>query len=436
MLTRRLFASLAAVSALCLGTAAAAGAQGAYEVWVVDQADAANGGDRLYVYSPSNWSTPSEVVQLGARAGGVGDGAGNRAHLLLFNTAQSHGILANVATGHVYVIRASDRAIVASIDVGVQAHGAMASPDDRWILAANQNGKRLARIQANFGTEQFVYQPEADLDLAALEDEGHPDNAPICPVMYVGSRGKAYVTLRGGGMYVVDTLSTPMRVTRSYSSDQVAAAGCGGIALGGRVYVNSGSATAGMLYVFDAATDELVQSIDTTPYGTDAHGMAVVGGRYLWMANRGEGDNILVFDTRTQQILGTIDDVGAAPDLMAVSPAGDLVFVTLRGPKALTGGPSAVGSTPGMAVMAVDSGGASGHRLAFVPIGSQAADSPADPHAIDVRGARVAPVQVPAALPRTGEAGGFSPGLSLIAGLLAASLGLWLRRKGAGRRMV
>jgi hypothetical protein len=32
------------------------------------------------------------------------------------------------------VIRAADRAIVASIDLGDRAHAAMASPDDRWIL--------------------------------------------------------------------------------------------------------------------------------------------------------------------------------------------------------------------------------------------------------------------------------------------------------------
>ena len=369
-----------------LATLSPTGAQPVgYEVWAVDQADAANGGDRLYIYSPPGWNQAPEVIELGARAEGVGDGAGVRPHLLLFNNAHTHGLLANVASGHVYVIRGSDRSVVASIDVGEQAHGAMASPDDRWILVANQNGKKLARIGADFGREQFFWDPAGDLDLGALEDEAHPDNAPICPVMYVGGAGKAYVTLRGGGMYVVDTQSTQMRVIRSYGNDTIAPAGCGGITLGNRVYVNSGTAADGHLYVFNATTDDLLSSMSTTHLGTDAHGLVIVGNRYLWMANRGDGDNIVVLDTVSGQVVNILDDIGAAPDLLDLSPAGDLVFATLRGPRALTGGAAAIGETPGVAVMAVEQGGAGGRRIAFIPIGNQAPNSDADPHAIAVR---------------------------------------------------
>ena len=380
---RRILA-LTFVLALALTPATTVWAQ-EYEVWTVDQSNAEDGGDQLYIYTAGSWSEPSDVVPLWARAAGVGDGAGTRPHFLLFNTAHTHGLLANVASGHVYVIRASDRAIVASIDVGDQAHAAMASPDDRWILVANQNGKRLARIEADFANEQFAYDPSADLDIGALQDDGNPDNAPICPVMYVGSTGKAYVTLRGGGMYVVDTAATPMRVTRSYSKDEIAPAGCGGVTGGNRVYINSGSARDGHLYVFDAATDDLITSTPTTQYGTDAHGMLLVADRYLWMGNRGLGDNVVILNAETLELAGMIEDVGPGPDLMDISPGGDLVFVTLRGPKALTGGPSAIGLTPGVAVLAVDQGGASGYRVEFIPIGSQEAGSAADPHAVAVR---------------------------------------------------
>jgi DNA-binding beta-propeller fold protein YncE len=376
----------AAVVFLALGVGASAQVPG-YEVWVVDQANVANGGDILYVYAPGAWGEARELVHLSERAAGVGDGPGMRPHLLTFNSTQSHALLANVASGHVYVIRSADRTLVASIDVGEQAHGAIASPDDRWILAANQNGKRLARIRADFVNEQFTYEPDADLDLKALEDEGHPDNAPICPVMYVGTGGKAYVTVRGGGLYVVDTLASPMAVTRAYDKDQIGPSGCGGLigAAGDLVYINSGSATGGSLYALNAATDEIVRSLATTPFGTDAHGMALVGGRYLWIANRGDGDNIAVVDVRTFEVVGTIADVGAAPDLMELSPGGDLVFVTLRGPRALTGGPTAIGTTPGVAILFVENGGISGRRVAFIPIGSQDEGSHADPHALAIR---------------------------------------------------
>ena len=379
-------ALLAVAILFARGQGAHAQASG-YALWVVDQSNAADGGDRLYVYSSASWTEPAAVVPLGESAAAVGDGAGTRPHLLLFNNSGSHGILANVATGHVYVIRASDYAVVASIDVGEQAHGAMASPDDRWILAANQNGKRLARISADFATEQFVYDPSADLDLAALENPDQPDNAPICPVMYVGTN-KAYVTLRGGGMYIVDTMATPMQVVRSYTKDEVAPAGCGGLVVGDRVYVNSGTIRDSHLYVFDAASDELLQSALMTPYGTDAHGMALVGGRYLWMANRALGDNIVVIDTLAERLddapLNVIDGFGAAPDLLDVSPGGDYVFVTLRGPKALTGGAGAIGETPGVAVLEVLDGGANGRLAAFLPIGDQSPESNADPHALAV----------------------------------------------------
>lgn len=360
-----------------------------YEVWVIDQANVPDGGDRLYIYTPGNWSEPKEEHYLWELAQGVGDGAGTRPHLLTWNSTHSHGILANVATGHVYIIRAADRKIVASIDVGEQAHGALASPDDKQILVSNQNGKKLARIHADFATETFRHDPAEDLDLGALENPNQPDNAPICPMMYVNGGSKAYVTLRGGGLYVVDTLASPMAITKEYPRDVIAPAGCGGVEHGGVVYVNSGSPADAFIYLFNAATDELVKSIPTGQWGSDGHGMAILGGRYLWMGHRGNGDNIVILDTVTQEIVGQIDDVGQAPDILDVSPDGSLVFATLRGPGALTGGPSAIGVTPGVAVLLVDKGGAAGSRVAFVPIGPQTAGTKADPHGLAVR--RVAP---------------------------------------------
>src|SRR5712692_11697870 len=113
-----------ALALAALPTAAPLAAQSApgYEVWVVDQADAANGGALLYIFrgdqlaGPTPTSATPEVVDLTAAAQGVGDGPGVRPHLLLFNDAHSHGILANVASGHVQFIRAADRRVVGSVD--------------------------------------------------------------------------------------------------------------------------------------------------------------------------------------------------------------------------------------------------------------------------------------------------------------------------------
>ena len=151
------------------------------------------------------------------------------------------------------------------------------------------------------------------------------------------------------------------------------------------MYVNSGTANDSHVYIFDAATDELLKTIPTAQWGTDGHGMVVLGGRYLWMGHRGNGDNVIILDTTTQEVVGMIEDIGAAPDLLDVSPDGDLVFATLRGPGALTGGPAAIGVTPGLSVMLVDKNGAAGKRVAFIPIGAQTPETKADPHGMAVR---------------------------------------------------
>jgi DNA-binding beta-propeller fold protein YncE len=396
-------------------TAAPPGQAGpGYEVWVVDQADSAEGGARLYIWRGVQLAgaTPTggpEVLDLAAAATGVGDGPGVRPHLLLFNNTHSHGILANVGSGHVQFIRGSDRRVVASIDVGEQAHGAVPAPDDSHVLAANQNGKRLARIRSDFGREQFTYEPQADLDLGALEDAEHPDNAPICPLIYTGAN-KAYVTVRGGGLYVVDTAATPMRVTRQYGKSDIAPAGCGGVALGDKVYINSGTATTSDLYVLDARTDDIVKHVALSGVGGDAHGMVLTGnGGYLWMSLRANG-NVVVLDTANDEIetIFTIGSgqgrrpsvPGAAPDLMDVAPGpgraldcqpsstpmclapgGDRVFVSMRGPRALTGGMGAAGDRTGLEILRVEDDGRFGARQAFIPIGEDLSDV----HAMAVR---------------------------------------------------
>ena len=197
-----------------------------YEVWAIDQADLGRGGTRLYIYDgqrlEAGQSGQPQVIDLAAASAGVGDGLGIRPHMVAFDRTFSYAVVANVVSGHVYVIRAKDRTVIASIDVGEQAHHAEIAPDGGSILVANQNGKRLARIRADFAAERFTYSRTEDLNLAALEDAGHPDNAPICPVL---NGGKAYVTVRGGGLYIVDYRATPMRVIKDYPRTTVAPAG-------------------------------------------------------------------------------------------------------------------------------------------------------------------------------------------------------------------
>jgi hypothetical protein len=89
-----------------------------------------------------------------------------------------------------------------------QAHAAVPAPDGSYILVANQNGKPLERIDADFSADQFTLNGSSTLNLATcITPNGapcesvalRPDNAPICPVVD-GSGRRAFVTLRGGGL--------------------------------------------------------------------------------------------------------------------------------------------------------------------------------------------------------------------------------------------
>lgn len=377
---------IAALLSWPVSTVPVLGQGASYEVWIIDQADGARGGARLYIFDGARLAggqpgTP-EVINLDAAAAGVGDGSGVRPHMLAFDRSHRYAVIANVASGHVYVMRAADRKIIASIDVGEQAHHAEVSPDNRFIIVANQNGKRVARIASDFAAERFTYNRADDLDLAALQDAIHPDNAPVCPVV-VGDR--AYITLRGGGLYVIGYATTPMRVLRSFGLDAIAPAGCGGAVWGDKVYINSGTAQTSNLYVFDAATADLRKTLRLSWSGADSHGMILVaGGRYLWVGNRADG-NIVVISTVVDAAAGLIAGVGAAPDIMGASSDGRTVFVAMRGPNNLTGGPPAKGDRPGLLVLQVVDDGRGARRVVFVPIGDQTAASPADTHVVAVR---------------------------------------------------
>ena len=127
-----------------------------------------------------------------------------------------------------------------------QAHAAQPTPDDSYILVANQNGKRLDRISTDYATNTF--ELDSSLDLAngltpngiPREFPGRPDNAPIIIVPDATS-SLAFVTLRGGGLFVVDPTTTPMQILAEYDNTTVHANGFGGIEANGRMYINSGA---------------------------------------------------------------------------------------------------------------------------------------------------------------------------------------------------
>jgi DNA-binding beta-propeller fold protein YncE len=375
--------ALLAVVTLGLVGAAGAGDEAGFEVWAVDQSNT-----------------------TGTTSGGA-----------IHNSGGSHAVLAFVASGHVLFLDAAGRTPVACIDVGVQAHAAVPSPDESYVIVANQNGKLLQRIRTDYGTNTFALEPGATLDLAngttpsgALRQDPvlRPDNAPICPLVDSTSR-LTFVTLRGGGLFVVDSRATPMRIVAEYDRAAIHGNGCGGAETGGKMYLDSGGGTAANLSEFDVyaftiddfgltpappntPAPKLVVSQDDRP-DTDAHGVTLTKhGRYLWVADRA-GNRIVVIETATDEVVNEFSLAGRlssdpSPDLLELAPPGNRVFASLRGSLPLSGDPHAsTGSTPGVGVIRVEQDGRSGELQAIARISNLDAGGieRADPHGLRVR---------------------------------------------------
>ncbi len=409
-----------------------------YEVWVVDQSDSRgkDHGGTLYIFAGTTLTgetvsaAAAQRVDLGAETSALcrqRTGANPvRPHMVLFNRDHTHASLAFVASGHVVLFDAAARTPVECIRTsksatGQQAHAAFPSPDGSYVIVANQNGKRLERIDANFAANTFTHNLQATLDLATCTTPSgvpcqapdvRPDNAPICPVVSEAS-DLAFVTLRGGGLLVVDPRATPMRIVAEYDSKTVKGNGCGGVELNGQMYVNSGGRPGPMqhlpMYGFDVyrfPLDAFRGKTGALPVNApapkvvfaadgerDSHGIALTGhGAYAWVMDRHK-DVVEVLATRDDAHAGTITLNGpltnnAAPDLTDTAPAGNLVFVALRGPTPLSGDPhNATGATPGLGIIEVTEGGRSGRLRAIVRLTNVGEDGVerADPHGLRVR---------------------------------------------------
>jgi hypothetical protein len=403
-----------------------------FEVWLIDQSDTrgANFGGTLYIYDSDDLDrdnpahvTARERIDLGGEVATMCNtltGANPvRPHMLLFNREQSHAILSFVASGHVAVLDAKTRRPLGCVRTsqsatGRQAHAAFPAPNGTFIVIANQNGKRLERIDVDFRTNTFTLNPAAMLDLttcatpsgrACQAPDIRPDNAPICPIVEATSR-YAFVTLRGGGLVVVDARKTPMEVVADYDKTVVKGNGCGGAQVNAHMYVNSGGRPGNLAHLdmfgFDVyrfpvfgyteAVKPMPQLLFSAPGEHDSHGMVNLRNQHVWVMDR-HANLAEVISTATGQRVNTVPLAGPlssdpAPDLVDASPAGGFLFVALRGPTPLSGDPHiATGNTPGLGVIATNRNGSSGELVAVLRISNvdAAGVERADAHAVRVR---------------------------------------------------
>ena len=406
-----------------------------FEVWLVDQSNSPGKtfGGRISIFngddisgSSASGAVASAAIDLGTDTAALcltQTGANPvRPHMIFFNSTQSHAVLAFVASGHVVFFNAKLRTPVACLRASIgaggarQAHAAFPTPDDSAVLVANQNGKLLERIHTNYVAESFAFDPAATLDLAscvtpngfACQDPAlRPDNAPICAFVPSANDDAAFVSLRGGGLFVVDHKATPIAIVGEYTKSQIAGNGCGFLEAKGSVYLNAGGGTASNLYEFGVFRLPMTGYSAANPPNMparevlfedssdhrDAHGSAATKHqRYVWMFDRA-GNVAEVFDAESGDWVNTVAlnseySADPTPDLAVVSPSGNRIFVALRGPIPLSGDPHAsTGSTPGLGVIQVTAGGSDGFMKAITRISNVdgAGVERADAHGIALR---------------------------------------------------
>ncbi len=384
----------------------------AYEVWLTDQSDTGkeNGGF-LYIYDGAQLAAnptsakPTQTIDFSGEIGKFCEVATKKAlrrpHMLFFNASQDHALI-SFLSGQVLVMDAATKKPEACLSMGKNVHAAWPTPNQKLAIAANIAEKKFIRIWTDYAAHKYTFDPDKDvLNLATLQGGERPDTAPICPTTESSSQ-YAFVTLRGGGLLVVDVTTTPLKVVATMDNTQIHPAGCGGIQSGGTMYINSGGGwpIAPLSYdIYALDISNLPTSISAKLVSqrddkfADSHGMASVG-RYVWSVDRA-GNNIEIIDTLSNLSVSSVDLVTSAnadpaPDLLDVAPDGQYVFVGLRGPNPLTGNDknvnNAKGTIPGVGVIQVDAGGKIGHYKGQATITNRKdGKETADPHGIAVR---------------------------------------------------
>ena len=326
-----------------------------YEIWAGDQ-----GLDTLYIYEGKAGSSEFEYLE----AVDVSTNGG-RPHMVHYSSDYEYAAIAN-AQGPV-IVRTEDKEIVGEVETGAGSHFAGFTPDDDALIVDVIGENKIVKVDVDLAEETF----EATDEIVPSEeiDEIHGDQRPVCHSYDHSGRsihtlGPAYAN---GGVVVVD--HDEFEIDVAWPGEEVQA-NCGTIPhpTEHKFYLTAGAPSdpaadedgAGYFYVLDTEEDEVIKTESTQ--GVDAHGFWYTpDGEELWTLNRESNDGVVI-DPETDEVSAEIERYGEAtgdepetsdaPDIMWSSPDGKWMFVTLRGPAPVTGGPHAsTGVTPGFSVL-------------------------------------------------------------------------------------
>lgn len=346
-----LLVSLAIVPGHALAAMEAPDDPSSYEVWALDQ-----GTNMIYIYDEHHELVDTiDVGQYGVQT----------PHMVAFNSTHEYAAIASTGSGDVTIIRTEDRRVVDIIETGPRTHMASFTPDDSAIIVDvigspdEYRDGEIVEITADLDAERFSsglgrslviaddprFQEQAD----QMEDSG-----PICHE-YGPDGTHAFITLGpgigDGGLVVLNT--------ETFELDHVVGpeelpVNCGTVPTAdrGHMLFTGGSDDQGHWYVMNTETFAVSDQKDSR--GIDAHGAWLsADGNEFWLVNRVSDDGIII-DAHTFEVTKEFDELGGTPDIMAMSPFGDYVFVSLRGPNPRSAAHVAYGDTPGFSVLDTD----------------------------------------------------------------------------------
>ena len=317
-----------------------------YEIWALDQ-----GTNIVHIYN----AKLEEAGRIDMNAHGV-----RVPHMIHFTSDQAYAFIASTASGDVSVIRTADRQVVTVLKTGPGTHMAMVKPDDSAAIvdvigpANDPRSGKLVEIKIDKQKGEFTLGRTltiADDPLVKKAADKFSATRAICHDYSADGR-LAYVTLgpllKDGGLVVLDTQK--FELVAAFPVTEIRA-NCGTVALPDKkhIIVNGGDHGVGVWHVIETGTHKVVKQGESR--GHDAHGTWVTpNGREIWMVNR-ETSNGIVLDANTFETIADLKDIGATPDIIAMSPDSQFAFITTRGPNPVSAAHIAKGPTPGFSVV-------------------------------------------------------------------------------------
>lgn len=335
-----------------------------FEIWVTNQS-----ADTVQIIDGRVFNLLAEIP-----VDDDGKPATAKPHTVRFSPDRRYAYVANVGAragrNNVTVIRTTDRSVVARLPAGPGAHMVMPSPDGKRAFVANAGSDSITEILTDTRKGQF----KIGRTIRIPGPKGQGKSHPTCLIFSRDSK-TLYVTHAGpsggepSGFLAVLDVASGKEVARIPNLGTEA---CVQVRsrIGDRIYLSIGGEV-GNFAVLDTKTNRFVK--ESSSGGKDPHGLMLTPGEnQIWIANR-FSNALTVFSPSTLAHIKTYFNIGDKPDLLAFSPDGSRLFVTLRGKPATPVPGSEAGREPGLSVIETDTG----RVLAKVPLGG-------DPHGIGI----------------------------------------------------